>query len=214
MARSQLQVTFDAPTDTPLSILSRTLEDFDTHLELVLTLVDPRRDSVPIPKQWRARRHSRLPTEEQPLVGAISKGSPLVVDLVVGAGAAGAFTWALVQAIEKAMLLPNTYHASKLNVQSLQLGVELQQLELEEKQAVLATRRDLERAETPDAGDPVEIEQARQERDLRLLIVARNAEGAWRQSENRLSQDLPIVDVAQSTQVEGGDGPPTDRDGD
>ena len=200
MARTQLRVTFDAPADTPLSILSRTLEDFDTYLELVFIVADPRQDSFPIPGQWRGRRHSRLASEERPLVGAITKGSPLVVDLLVGLGAAGGFTWAVVQAIEKVKLLPSTVLASKQQNEYLALQIEEKKLDLQGKRAALKSRQGQD-STRKDPGDPVEIELARRDRDLELLIAARNAEAAWLQSHQRLSQDLPIIDLSPSSET-------------
>lgn len=195
MAPTELRVTFDAPADTPLSILSRTIEDFDSYLELVFIVADPRQDSFLIPRQWRGRRQSRLPEDERPLVAGISKGSPLVVDLLVGLGAAGGFTWAVVQAIEKAMLLPNTLRTNKLQSEHLALEIEEKKLELQEKRDALMASR-VEDPAVPEAGNPVEIDRARQERDLDLLVIARNAEPAWQQSHNRLSEDLPIVGLS------------------
>src|SRR5438046_3196361 len=124
MAQSLLSVTFDSPGDTSLSLLSRTLEDFDTYLELVITLADPRRDSEPIPSQWRSRRFSRLPESEQVLVSGITRASPLVVDIAIVASlavvAGGKAAWPLVQSLERLVMLPGQYKLQRLAIEEKQ----------------------------------------------------------------------------------------------
>lgn len=206
MDRSVLRITFKSPEDTPLKILSRTLEDFDTHLELAALLADPRRDSEPIPGQWRSRRRSRLPKEDQILVGRISRSSPLVIEIAQWAGTAG-LGWVVVQAVERLVMLPGQYQLQKLAIKEKELVIAKMELDLasnpltEDEHEEEIQRGDLldiqERTSVSRRypGDPMQIQQARRDRDLDALIVARRASHAWRQSLTRLREDLPVSRV-------------------
>jgi hypothetical protein len=197
--REKIQLTFDTPEDTPLSILSRTLEDLDTYLELVLTLANPRLDDVPIPRQWRSRRKSRLDESEQVLVAHISRSSPLVINLDFGASVAiVGMAWTVIQAIDLLVLLPGKQKLQGLEIEEKKLDIELkkQQLSPTDHLVPVAHRElDESRERETDPGDPAAIQRARQTEELESLVVARGAENAWRQSLVRLAQDLPVTDV-------------------
>jgi hypothetical protein len=198
-----IEVVFDAASETPLSILGRTLEDLNALLELTLMLADPEHDAEPIPRNWRVRRYSRLPQDRQVRIGTVTKSSPLIVEVIVALGIAA---WPIVQAIEKAMNLQNQYRLQRLTVREKELDVRRNEIALAREEASWNEDKDrLSQGVTPMS--TTALAEARQNQDLDALVHARGADAAMRQSLARLREDLPIVGTDVQPSSEDDDAP-------
>lgn len=170
-----IRVTFDTDGKASLNLVSRTLADLNALYELVVSLTDPKySDRTRVVKEWRVRRSSRLQAYEQLSVRRIHLSSPLVMDIVVPMGIVATSTWAVVQALEKVANWQTEKRIRRTREQREAFGLERDQVALQRERLALA----------------------RETAELEDLIEEQQAQEAFRQVANRLSEDLPIVSVA------------------
>jgi hypothetical protein len=182
---TRVRITFGASAETPALLVGRTLADLNALYELVAVLADRKYEEVLISKDWRFRRESRLPAEDQLRVEDIQLGSPL--ELVVFIPVAVHF---FLKALERVVgITKGVQEIRLLDVQRQreQIALTGDEVDVESRQIKVRRDRIAERRE--------EIALAKEEHDLERLVEAREAVPAFELSTRRLAGDLPIEEM-------------------